>query len=307
MLRPAPKFHDHVTLAILARAISALFAAMMGAFVKAAGNSGAGWGEIIFFRQAVALPVILAWVLLGPGLRALRTNRPRAHLVRAIVGLTSLAFMFYALSLLPLSEAMTIFFISPLVATCLSAMLLGEKVGIQRWLAIGVGFSGVIVLMNPGGGASDISTLGIAIAVTASILMALVTITLRQLGTTENEAAIVFRFAMAGTVVTGFLYPFFYQPHQLFTWLMMLGVGVCGAVVQVTTTMSLRLAPVSLTAPFDYTQLFWAALIGWLIWADLPAWSTAAGGLLIAGSGLYTFYRERLHRQSIAKQATPTN
>lgn len=305
MLRRAYKSHDHVTLAILARITCGLLVAMMGAFAKAAGNNGAGSGEIIFFRQAVALPVILIWIMLGPGLHALRTNRPGAHLVRAVIGLASMAVMFYAISLLPLAEAITIFFISPLVATCLSALLLHDKVGIHRWFAIGVGFSGVLMVMQPGGSATDVPTFGLAMAVIAATLMALVTIAIRQLGTTETEAATVFRFTFAGTVVTACLYPFFYQPHDPFTWLMMAGVGAAGAGVQITTTMSLRLAPISLTAPFDYTQLFWATLIGWLIWNDLPAWTTVVGGALIVGSGLFTFYRERLHRQSIASQETP--
>lgn len=298
---------DHVTLAIFARVIAGLFMALMSAFAKIAGNGGASSGEIIFFRQAMALPVILIWILLGPGFGTLRTNRPRAHLIRAFISLTSMGFMFYALSLLPLADAITIFFISPLVATCLSAIFLNEKVGVHRWLAIGVGFSGVLVVMQPGGSAADVPTLGLAMAIVAAVLMALVTIAIRQLGTTENEAATVFRFTLTGALVMACLYPFFYRPHEPFTWLMMIGVGVCGAVIQIAATISLRLAPVSVTAPFDYTQLFWAALIGWLIWADLPAWTTVIGGLLIAGAGLFTFYRERLHRQTIAEQATPLN
>lgn len=305
--RQSPMLTDHIALAIIARIASGLFMAMLSAFAKAAGNGGAGVGEIIFFRQAMALPVVLIWILCGPGLPALRSNRPWGHLVRAIIGLFSMVFMFYALSLIPLTEAITIFFITPLVATCLSAMLLGEKVGINRWIAICVGFSGVLVVMQPGGGAPDVSAWGITVAIIAAVSMALVTITIRQLSATETEAATVFRFTAVGTVVLACLYPFYYQPHEPFTWLMMAGVGVCGAGAQVAAAMSLRLAPVSLTAPFDYIQLFWAALIGWLIWADLPAWTTVVGGLLIAGSGLFTFYRERLHRQSIAERTTPTS
>lgn len=301
------KSQDHATLAILARIVAGLFMAVMSAFAKAAGNAGANPGEILFFRSALALPVITLWVLTGPGVAALRTTRPGKHLTRAAIGLTSMSVMFYALSLLPLAEAITILFIAPLMATCLAALLLGDDVGIHRWLAIGLGFLGVIIVMQPGASGQEVPTFGIAMAVLAALLMAGVTITLRQLGTTENEAATVFWFTITGTVVMGCAYPFFYHPHPPLTWLLLACVGASGAVIQIMITASLRLAPVSLTAPFDYTQLFWATLIGWLVWADLPAYTTVIGGLLIAGAGLYTFYRERLRRQTIAEEATPLN
>jgi Predicted permeases len=299
--------HDHVSLAILARIGAGLSMAIMSAFAKAAGAAGAEPGEILFFRSALALPVILLWVVIGPGLAALRTSRPKAHLSRAAIGLCSMTVMFYALSLLPLAEAITIFFIAPLTATCLAALLLGDRVGIHRWLAIGMGFVGVIIVTQPGASTSHVPLFGIAMAVLGALLMSGVTITLRQLGTTENEAATVFWFTVTGTFVMGCVYPLFYHPHAPTTWLLLAGVGASGAVIQITSTVSLRLAPVSLTAPFDYLQLFWATLIGWLIWAELPAFSTMIGGVLIAGAGLYTFYRERLHRQTIAEEATPLN
>jgi drug/metabolite transporter (DMT)-like permease len=135
--------------------------------------------------------------------------------------------------------------------------------------------------------------------------MAGVTITLRQIGSTENQAATVFWFTLTGTIVIGCIYPFFYHPHPWQTWALMAGVGASGAVIQICTTISLRLAPVSVTAPFDYTQLFWACLLGWLLWSDLPAATTVVGGLLIAGAGIYTFSRERIHRQSIAGPTSP--
>lgn len=307
MPRRTRKSRDHVTMAVLARITSALFMALMGAFAKAASSGGAGLGEVIFFRQAMALPVILVWIITGPGLQAVRSDHPRAHLTRAVIGLSSMGAMFYAINLLPLAEALTIFFIAPLVATSLSTVMLGEKVGRHRWLAILIGFLGVVLIMQPGGSHAEIPQLGLAMAILGAVLMALVTITIRQLSATETEAATVFRFAVIGTAASGCLYPFFYQPHEPFVWLMLIGVGVSGAVIQITTAISLKLAPISITAPFDYSQLFWAVLIGWLIWADLPAWTTVAGGLLIAGSGLFTFYRERLHRQTIAEEATPVN
>ena len=307
MLQPTqPAGQDHITLAILMRIVSALFVAIMGAFAKQAGFGGANPGEILFFRSAMALPVIIIWIMAGPGFAAVRTSRPKAHLSRAVLGLTSMTTMFCAISLLPLTEALTIFFISPLIATSLAALFFKDRVGTHRWIAIGVGFAGVLIVMQPSGGGNEIPTLGLIVAAIAALLMGGVTVTLRELGSTESAAATVFWFTVIGTIVMGCAYPLFYQPHDPLTWLMMAGIGVSGAVIQIANTASLRLAPVSVTAPFDYSQLFWAALIGWLVWADLPAWSTIAGGLLIAGAGLYTFYRERMQRQTIAEEAMPT-
>lgn len=294
-------------LAISARITAGFFMAMMGAFTKAAVQAGAHPGEVIFFRSAMALPVVLIWIAGGPGLAAIKTKRPAAHLTRATIGLASMSFMFYALSLLPLAEAITIFFVAPLIATSLSALFLGERVGIHRWAAIVVGFAGVLILMRPGVNMEEGHLWGLAIAIAAATLMAGVTITLRQIGATEHQAAIVFWFTLIGTIAYGCLYPMFFRPHGWTTWALMAGVGITGAVIQICSTVSLRLAPVSVTAPFDYVQLFWACLIGWLLWADLPAVNTVIGGLLIASAGLYTFYRERARRQSIASEAMSAN
>lgn len=302
MLQPsaATQSQDHALLAIIARVTTGLFMAIMSALVKAAGEAGANPGEIIFFRSAVALPVVLLWIATGPGLAAIKTRRPGLHLTRAAIGLVSMSITFYALGVLPLAEAMTIFFAAPLIATCLSAIFLGEKVGWHRWVAIMAGFIGVFIVMQPGNANASVPVMGLGAALAAAVLMACVTLTVRQISGTEHQAAIVFWFTVTGTVVLGCLYPFFYHSHPWTTWALMAAVGVTGAVVQISMTISLRLGPISLTAPFDYAQLFWASLIGWLLWSNAPATNTLIGGIIIAGAGVYTFYRERVRRQSIA-------
>lgn len=277
--------------------------AITAAAIKLGVELGGGTVELIFYRNFLAMPVILIWLMLGPGLGSIRTTRPKAHAVRASLGLVSMTLVFQSFIMLPLAEATTISFSAPLFATIFSALILSERVGAHRWAAVVLGLAGVLIVMQPGGNA--VSGTGLAVALASAITVASVTITIRQLGATETVGATVFWFTAAGTVALGLLMPFFAKAHTPEAWAVIVVLGVMGGLAQILMTASLRYAPVAVVAPFDYCQLIWAIGLGWLLWSTIPSPTTLIGAAVIVASGLYTVYRERRAHQTIAAAATP--
>jgi len=278
--------------------------AIMGGLVEVAADRGLSTTELIFYRNLFSLPLILCWLAIGPGFAVIRTNRPRAHLSRATIGLISMVLNFQALVMLPLAEATTIGFAAPLFATILSTLLLGEQVGRHRWAAVALGFVGVIVVMQPGTSALPLD--GLIVAVFAALGVASVVITVRQIGATEHPATTVFWFNVASLLVLGLAMPFVAHAHSPELFAILVVMGAMGGLAQMLMTTSLSHAPVSVLAPFDYCQLLWATIIGWLLWSRGPSAATLAGGFLIAASGIYTAYREhRLRRRELAAMSTP--
>ncbi len=285
---------DRIFPAIGYRLVSVLAFATMGALIKLAELGGAGLGELLFFRQVFALPVVLAAVMAGPGLASLRTQRLPAHLLRAFVGMSSMACMFSAVLLLPLAEATTLQFSMPIFATVLGALVLREPTGVHRWGAVIAGFIGVLVVTQPGSG--HIPPLGAAFGIVAALLSATVSILVRRIGRTERATTTVFYFSMLSIVPLGIWFALTTAAHPPVTWALLVCVGLTGGVGQIAMTNSLAMAPVAVTLPMDYSGLVWATLYGWVLFAVLPTPMTWVGAPIIIASGLYIVWREhRLH------------
>jgi drug/metabolite transporter (DMT)-like permease len=146
---------------------------------------------------------------------------------------------------------------------------------------------------------------GLLIAIVAAFGVGSVTITLRQIGRTEGTQTIVLWFTCLSMLGVALLMPFYAQAHDGRTWLILLALGCFGGMGQLLMTASLRYAPVPVIVPFDYVQLLWAVLLGWLLFADRPAPSTWAGAAIIVGSGLYTLYREHRLGRDKARETVP--
>ena len=274
----------------------------MGALLKLASMEGLNAPELVFYRSLFSLPVVLFWVLKRESLASLKPNRPLAHVWRSCLGLLSMGLTFQALILLPLADATAINFTAPIFATILSFLILREDVGLHRWGAVVLGFIGVLIVARPGG--SSLPILGVAIALVGAVGQAGVTTTLRHLQRSENVAAIVFWFAIAGIVVGGLLMPFFGRLHGLPALALVVAGGLAGGVGQLLMTSSLR-APVSVVSPFDYLQIVAATIYGWLLFSDVPSLHTILGAALIAGSGIYTALREHRRRLREGPTAVP--
>lgn len=286
---------DRLLTGIALRIGAACLYAVMSALLKLAGERGVVAPEMVFYRALFGLPIVILWVLAGPGLATLRPKRPGAHLARSVLGALSILATFQALILLPLAAAITIGFTAPIFATLLSAVILREPVGARRWAAVALGFAGIVIATRPGTVALPL--IGVVVAVLSALGQGSVTVTLRHLGRTEHPAAIVFWFFTFCTLAGLAALPFFGRGHDAGTFALLVAGGTAGGMMQLMMTMSLRVAPVSVVAPFDYSQILWAILLGWTIWGVAPAWATLAGAGLIAGSGLYTAWRE--HRLRI--------
>jgi drug/metabolite transporter (DMT)-like permease len=288
---------------ILMRCGAVVCFALMSAFMKWASEDNVVAVEMLFYRSIFGLPVIVIWLASSTGLATIKTKRPKAHVIRSMIGISGILLNFQALIMLPLADAVTIGFTAPIFATILSAILLSEKVGPHRWAAVAVGFIGVAIVVRPGGG-EVLSHAGILIALAGAVGTAAVVVTLRQLGGTEHPGAIVFWFFTASATVSGVAMVFYGHGHAPQTYAILAGAGLTGAAAQLLMTMSLRVAPVSVVAPFDYTQIIWASLLSWAIWATVPTINTLVGATLISLSGIYTAWREhRLRRDQVA--ATP--
>ncbi len=283
-------------LGIALRLGAALCFAIMAALIKLGYDRGAHIVETIFFRFAFGVPPLLAWIAATGRWDAWRTRRPRAHLTRAAIGLTAMSLSFASLGFLPLAEATTISFAAPLFGTILAASWLREPVGRHRWTAVLLGFGGVLVVMRPD--AALLPLAGVAVALLAAVAVAWVTVAIRSISRTDAPETTVLWFTATAMLVVGAAMPAFAQPHDLGTFAVLAGIGLAGGVGQLLMTSSLRLAPVATLVPFDYTQLIWAVLLGWLIWRTQPPPSTLAGAAIIVAGGLYTIYREhRLGRE----------
>ena len=290
---------DDPRLGILYRCLTVVLFALMGMFTKLAANSGIPLNEIIFFRGAVALVPVLCFVALsGEGVALLKTQRPRAHLIRAAIGGTGMIFVFLGVVHLPLTESTSIGFSVPIIATVLSATLLKERVGPHRWAATLVGFGGVILLLHPDPG--KMVAAGAIFALIGAGFTAVVTITVRQLSATESPVTIAFYFMLLSAIALALTLPFSWatpSPEQLFY---LIAVGFSGGLAQVVMGISLRYAPVSTLVPFDYSQIIWTIFISWFLWRELPGTNIVLGAPIVIASGLYIVYRE--HKRRVPSQ-----
>ena len=270
----------------------------MTVLVKLASDAGVHLAEIMFWRQSLAVPVVLAWVIAGPGLASLATKRFGAHVTRSALGLTSMSFYMGSITLLPLAEATTLGFTTPIFATILAAIILREKVGKHRIGAVIAGFVGVLVIVQPGG--THIPATGAAVGLIAAVSVAITSLQIRDMGRTEGAATTVFWFSALSIIPMGLLLPFFITSHDGYEWALLAGIGTLGGVGQIGLTAALRLAPVSTVIGMDYISLLWSSLFGWLIWNYVPGPATWIGAAIIIVSGLYIAWRE--HRLSIARE-----
>lgn len=250
--------------------------------------------QVTFLRGAASLPFVLVWVLATAGPRSLIPVRWGLHLLRGLLGMAMIGCFVFALRSLPLSTAYTIYFVAPLLIAALSVPLLGEYVGPRRWIAIGIGLVGVLVVLRPGvGGFISIPGLMVLLAATAYAVAA---ITVSMLTRTDTPQSMVVWFLVLLALGAGLLAIPDWQPLRLGHAGLIAGMGLAGAGGQVALTRAFQLGEASMIAPLEYTGLVW--VIGWdlLFWGALPDGYTWLGAAIIVASGLYLLHRERVRK-----------
>jgi len=291
--------HHRPLLALGLRLAAAFVLAALLACVKLASDKGIHLAEIMFWRQLPTIPILFAWFALRGRLDVLATRRTGSHLRRSGFGLVGMAMNFGAATLLPLAVATTLNYSSAIFAVLLSALILREPTGVWRWSAVAMGFAGVVLIAQPWSG--ELPLLGAAIALGAALMIALISVQLRDLGRTEHPFTIVFYFSLFSVPVLALAMPFVGKAHAPEEWLLLLACGVIGLLGQVLLTAALRYGAVANVIVMDYSGLIWATLFGWLVFTSLPPASFWFGAPLVVGAGLLIAWRE--HRLGLARRA----
>ncbi|MCS6930836.1 MAG: DMT family transporter [Acetobacteraceae bacterium] len=295
-----PLRHDPRRGALLMLGACAVFAAM-GVLVKLLGER-LPVVELIFFRNALSLPIVLAFGLRGATLASvMRTRRPLGHLARAVVGLSAMGCSFFSLTVLPLAEHTALTHTTPLFATLLAVLLLGERPGLWRISALVAGFGGILVIAAGQGGFSGAlagpALAGLAAAVAHGVFSAGSTLLVRGLSASESSATIVFYQAVLMALIMSVFLPFVWVAPTPAEWLLLLALGLAGGLGQILVTEAYARAQVSAIAPYSYSTLLWAAGFGLLVFGDVPGASTGIGAAMIVGAGLVILYRDLRRRR----------
>ncbi len=292
--------HQRPFLALGLRLGAAFAMSTLYMLVKLVHQMGVSLTEIMFWRQGGALPLLTLWVALRGQWWQLRTTRLKSHGTRSLMGMVGMLANFGATILLPLAVATVLGFTTPMFAVVLSAVLLKEKTGPWRWLAVALGFVGVLIIARPG--SMSISPLGAFVGLASGFMVALVAIQLRDMGRTETPVSVVFWFSLIGTVLMLPTLPFSMTHHTGLQWLAILGMGAVGTLAQMLITASVRYGPVSTVVVMDYSALIWTTLYGWLIFHQMPPASTWLGAPLVASAGLVILWRERVRARITAPE-----
>jgi len=276
-------------------AATALFT-VMGALIKLIGDR-IPFFEIMFFRSLLAVPVVLA-IVLRIGNPQLATQRLPAHALRALTGATAMACSFFSLTVLPFAEQTALTYTTPIFTTLLAIPLLGERVGVHRFSAVGVGFLGVLVIaLGQGAFGGQIDpwiAFGIALATIHGVFSATSTLLVRSLSGTERSTTIVIWQSLLTTAFTGLTLPFVWVTPSWDTFLILLAIGGFGGVAQVLLTEAYASAQVSSLGAYSYTGILWAVLLGWIFFGERPGWPTFLGAGLIVIAALYILQREMI-------------
>ena len=258
-------------------------------------------GEVVFFRSAFALVPLLAWLSWrGDLINAVRTDDLKGHLLRGSISTSGMFAGFIALSYLPLSDAVAIGYASPLITVVLAALILKETVRAYRWSAVVVGFVGVIIMLLPHLNGSIVAQglaggagVGALFALFAACCSAGATIQIRRLMVRERTGAIVFYFSLLTTFMGLMTIVLGWRMPDLADAVLLVVIGILGGIGQILLTLSYRHADTSVIAPFEYTTMLWAVLIGWFAFSQLPQATVVAGGLIVAAAGCFVLWRER--------------
>jgi drug/metabolite transporter (DMT)-like permease len=285
--------------AILFKVLSTACFAVMSAFARGLGETFPV-GQVVFFRSFIAVvPVVIFYLWRNELWTAMNTRRPLGHVARGLFGVAAMFCGFAALARMPIADVTAIGFSTPLIIVALAGLLLGERVRGYRWSAVIMGLAGVLVILWPhlsiGNIArmSDEATFGAILAVMNAALAAGAYVQIRRLTSSETTSSIVLYFFLISSILglatlpLGWIWP---TPPQMAGLCLM---GIAGGIGQLFMTESYRYAQASLTAPFDYTSIIWAVMLGYVAFGEVPGPSVWAGSVIVIAAGLFVIWRER--------------
>jgi len=253
-------------------------------------------GQVIFFRGFFG---VLLYFLIMPRDRIKNfyyTKRPGLHFLRCFFGLIALLAIFTALRNLPLATVVSISFAAPIFTTILSIFLLSEKVGLFRWLAVIVGFIGIIIIMEPGFSSLNIYFIYPLIF---CLGMSYVAITIRQLSTSEPVWLISLYFSATITLASFFTIPYGWIMPDIKDLILLMSIGILGGAANLWLSQSYKFSEVSLVTPLKYLALVFAIIFGYIIWNEVPSTKTLIGAFLVITSSIIIFRREIILKKQV--------
>ena len=276
-----------VTRAALWILLSGVCSVLMNVLIRVAAQSMHPF-EVAFFRCFFGLILLLPWIAKG-GRSLLRSRNSGFYLLRAIVGLVSMATWFYGVTVVPLATATAVNFTAPLFATLAAALILHEDVRLRRWSAVVLGFIGVLIIMRPGSERLDINLL---ILLLSAATAAMNNITVKFLARSETPGRIVALFMLYLTPLSLVPALFVWQWPDFWSFGALIGLGALGTIAHLAVARALAAADASACAPFEFARLPFAALIGFFWFGEVTDLWTRIGAAIIAGSSVYVAYRE---------------
>ena len=260
---------------------------MMDVLVKWSENYPVG--EVLFFRGFCGLIPILFLIPKENYKNFYKTEKPKLHIARCLAGLVAIVSVFIALRNLPLATVVSISFAAPIFTTIFSILLLREKVGIFRWLAVIIGFVGIIIITEPGLSSVNIYYI---YPIIFCLGLSYVAIAIRQLSKTEPVWLISLYFSVAITLLSLFTIPYGWIMPSLYDLVFLSFIGFFGGVANLWLSQSYKYSEVSLVTPLKYLALVFAIFFGYLIWGEIPTIKTLMGAGLVIISSLIIFRRE---------------
>ena len=246
-------------------------------------------GEVLFTRSGISLIACALFILPQTGLAVFRTRRRRDHVMRSLSQAVSQTLLIIAFSMMPLASAVAINFSAPLFTALVSILMLKEQVGFARWFALIVGFLGVLIVAHPG---VETLQLGALLALANAMIYGSVTAAVRGMTATETAETLLMYQLVLITAFFSLLLPVGVAVPTWADAALMLLNGLANAVGQYWWTRALHLAPASAVTPFFYLSLVWAAVLGFVVWGDVPSAALLAGSAVVVGSGLFLVWRE---------------
>lgn len=251
-------------------------------------------GQVLLIRSAAAMIILLPF-LWRDGMRPLlAVERPGMQALRVLLSSAEVYCFYFAVITLPLADVMTYWLAAPIYVAAMSPFLLGEKVGWRRWLAIMIGFGGVVIALEP---SAETLTAPALISVLGSFCFAFMMLSGRALRGTPDRTLVFWQIAGAGLIglVTA---PFGWVTPSSFDLALLGLLGVVAMGAHVCVNRALKLADASTVAPFQYTQLFWAVVLGFIVFADIPRPAMLIGAVIIVAAGLFILLREKRLREA---------
>lgn len=292
MARPTIKpIEDRQLTGISLMLLTVFFFTCLDASAKWLMLSGIPPMQVVFSRYAIHFAIVLIVFLPVQKAALLRSKNLKLEVIRALILLGSTTCNFMAVQFLPLTVTGSILFLTPLILAGLAVPLLGEHVGWRRWLAIVIGFVGVLMIIRPGGGAFHWAVL---LSLSSATFNAFYAITTRKLAGVDSVYTQQFYAALVATVcILPFAMGEWVWPQTEINWLVFLSLGVFGFLGHLLITIAHRLAPASTLAPFAYPQILFMSAASWLVFDQAPGLSIIIGAPIVVGSGLYIWLRER--------------